>query len=39
MQKVGMRPEGLLRGHIRKWDVFEDLAVYGILRDEFEPGA
>jgi RimJ/RimL family protein N-acetyltransferase len=35
MQKIGMRLEGVLRQHVCKWDVHEDLAVYGILRDEF----
>lgn len=35
MQKLGMRPEGVLRQHIRKWDVFEDLAVCGILAAEW----
>jgi RimJ/RimL family protein N-acetyltransferase len=31
MQKLGMRHEGTLREHFRKWDRFEDVAVYGIL--------
>jgi [ribosomal protein S5]-alanine N-acetyltransferase len=31
MQKAGMRYEGTLRQHVRKWDVFEDLAWYGLL--------
>ncbi len=31
MEKLGMRHEGRLRGHTRKWDVFEDVEVYGIL--------
>jgi RimJ/RimL family protein N-acetyltransferase len=35
MQKIGMSYEGTLRGHTLKWDVFEDVAVYGILRDEW----
>lgn len=44
LEKVGMKREGVLRSHIRKWDILEDVAVYGILRDEFEtapdvPGA
>jgi hypothetical protein len=39
MQKCGMRREGVLRRHIRKWDVFEDVAVFGILRDEFDGAA
>lgn len=29
--KIGMRKEGLLRGHSRKWGVFEDIVVYGML--------
>jgi [ribosomal protein S5]-alanine N-acetyltransferase len=35
MQKLGMRPEGVLRQHVLKWGVFEDLAVYGILAAEW----
>lgn len=34
MQKVGMTYEGTLRQHVKKWDRYEDLAVYGILRQE-----
>lgn len=33
--RVGMRYEGRLREHVRKWDVFEDVDTYGILRGEF----
>lgn len=36
MEKLGMRHEGRLRQHVRKWDAFEDLEVRGILRSEFE---
>lgn len=35
MQKLGMQYEGLLRQHVRNWNNFEDLAVYGLLRDEW----
>jgi len=31
MEKVGMTREGLRRKHVRKWGVFEDVVVYGIL--------
>jgi ribosomal-protein-alanine N-acetyltransferase len=31
MQKLGMTQEGVLRGHVLKWDVFEDLVVYAVL--------
>jgi [ribosomal protein S5]-alanine N-acetyltransferase len=34
MQKLGMRHEGTLREHFRKWDRFEDVAVYGILASD-----
>ena len=33
MQKIGMREEGVLRQHTKKWGNFEDLVLYGILRD------
>lgn len=39
MQKLGMVYEGRLRQHILKWGVFEDLALYAILRnDDNRPG-
>lgn len=31
LEKIGMQREGLLRGHSRKWGVFEDIVMYGIL--------
>lgn len=34
MEKAGMRREGLLRGHVRKWGVFEDIVFYGILKSD-----
>lgn len=36
MQKVGMSHEGTLRQHLRKGERFEDVALYGILRSEWE---
>lgn len=36
MQKIGMKYEGTLRHHIKKWDRYEDAVWYGILRDEFD---
>ena len=38
MRKVGMSQEGVLRGHVKKWDKYEDLVVYGILKDEWLKG-
>jgi RimJ/RimL family protein N-acetyltransferase len=35
LQKLGMRYEGCLRQHVNKWEVFEDLALYGILKSEY----
>lgn len=35
MQKLGMTFEGTLRQHMQKGAQFEDMKVYGILRDEF----
>lgn len=34
MEKVGMTREGCLRQHVRKWDAFEDLVIYGIVKGE-----
>lgn len=36
MQKIGMTREGRLREHVRKWNTFEDLVQYGILRNEWQ---
>lgn len=35
MEKLGMRREGVLRRHVRKWDQGEDIAIWGVLREEF----
>jgi RimJ/RimL family protein N-acetyltransferase len=32
MQKIGMTHEGHLRQQVKKWDAFEDLELYGILK-------
>lgn len=37
MEKIGMRREGVLRAHVEKWGEPEDIAVWGILRDEAGP--
>jgi ribosomal-protein-alanine N-acetyltransferase len=37
LEKIGMRREGVLRERVRKWGVFEDLAILSILRKEW-PG-
>ncbi|MBB3128695.1 RimJ/RimL family protein N-acetyltransferase [Paenibacillus rhizosphaerae] len=34
MEKIGMKYEGILRNHIRKGDVYEDLRHYGLLRSD-----
>ena len=36
MQKIGMTYEGTLPQHIRKGDGFEDLAIYGITRNQYD---
>jgi RimJ/RimL family protein N-acetyltransferase len=30
-----MHPEGIRRQHTMRWDKLEDLAVYGILKEEW----
>jgi [ribosomal protein S5]-alanine N-acetyltransferase len=38
MQKIGMKHEGCRRHHVKKWDKFEDIELYGILREEVNEG-
>jgi RimJ/RimL family protein N-acetyltransferase len=35
MQKIGMVHEGRARQHAKRWDMFEDLEFYGILREHW----
>ena len=35
LEKIGMRQEGVLRQRVRKWGVFEDVAVLAILKQEW----
>ncbi|OMF29808.1 GNAT family N-acetyltransferase [Paenibacillus sp. FSL H8-0548] len=35
MKKAGMKYEGTLRQHYLKWDAYEDIDYYGILREEY----
>ncbi|MFZ1947053.1 MAG: GNAT family N-acetyltransferase [bacterium] len=39
MQKLGMTEEGLLRQHIKKWDRYDDLVIYGLVRSEWSASA
>ncbi len=34
LQKIGMQYEGRLREHVVKWDGYEDLEIYGIIKPE-----
>jgi len=36
MQKAGMAYEGCQRQHVKRWEQYEDLARYGILRADYE---
>jgi RimJ/RimL family protein N-acetyltransferase len=36
LEKVGMKEEGHLRRHFRKWGEYVDVKVYGLLREEWE---
>ena len=36
MEKLGMKYEGRLRQHVRKWGAFVDVVICGILRSEYE---
>jgi len=35
LENIGMKPEGLLRQRVRKWEVFEDVVLCAILRAEW----
>ena len=35
LQKIGMRHEGSLRHHLKKWGEYIDVEMYGILRDDW----
>lgn len=37
MKKIGMRLEGTMREHVRKWEKYEDIVNYGILREDWKP--
>lgn len=40
LERLGMRREGVLRERVRKWDRFEDVAIYAVLRhDRYQPVA
>jgi len=34
LEKLGMTREGLRRKHVRKWGVFEDVVIYGMLSED-----
>lgn len=36
MEKIGMQYEGCFRQHIKKWDTFEDLMGYGMLKTDYD---
>ena len=35
LEKIGMKPEGLLRQTVRKWGIFENVVLMAILRDDW----
>ena len=35
MEKLGMKFEGIMKQHYKKWDIYEDFAIYGILKSEW----
>ena len=39
LRKLGMRHEGSRRRHVKKRDQFEDLELYGILKEEWKTAA
>ena len=35
MEKLGMLKEGILREKLRKWEIFEDVALYAVLKKDW----
>lgn len=38
LQKIGMTHEGTQREHVKKWEVYEDLELFGILKPSYVAG-
>jgi RimJ/RimL family protein N-acetyltransferase len=36
LEKIGMKREGLLRSHMKKWDKFEDCVAYGLTAKDYQ---
>jgi len=36
MRKIGMNKEGFFREHVTKWEKYENIVIYGILKKEWE---
>lgn len=36
LEKIGLKREGVLRQHIKKWGRYEDSVFYGLARDEYD---
>ena len=34
LERVGFRREGLLRQHVRKWGIYEDVRLCAVLRED-----
>ncbi len=39
MRKIGMKKEGVCKEHVIKWEKYEDLVIYAILRKEWKTEA
>jgi len=39
MEKAGMQYEGVLRGYVRKGEIFEDVAMYAVVRSQEAHGS
>ena len=36
LENLGLKKEGILKQHFKKWDVYEDIAVYGLCRCDYK---
>ena len=36
LEKLGLKKEDILKQHFKKWDVYADIALYGLCRCDYK---